>query len=335
MNVAAPALKSWRPVVVVAIIALSTAALAWSVVVTRPAPEPGLSTTSPGILYLTPLARFVTTATAVLAVGAVLLLLLLGPQGRDRYDAIADRARLIGIASGTAWVTAATATWWLQAAAISRSGSRMPFAGMASYVVDVSSGTALAVTVAAASAYTVVTARRRPALGLGAALVGLVAVPVTGHASQSAAPWLTTPAITAHMCAVSLWVGGLALVTVLVPGNRSALAVVLPRFSTVAGGAIATVAATGVLLAGPRLTKDLTPHVSVLLHSLLETPAGWLVIGKLAGLAILAATGGAIRQILLPAVRREETSALVALASVELTVMAVTIAVATVLARPL
>jgi putative copper resistance protein D len=335
MNVAVPAIKSWRPIVIVAITALSAAALTWSAVVTRPAPEPGLTTTSPGILYVTPIARFVTNATAVLAVGAVLLLLLLGSQGRDRYDVIAERARVIGLASGSAWVAATTTTWWLQAAAISRSGAKMPFAGMASYVVEVSSGTALAVTVAAALAYTVATARRRPAAGLGAALAGLVAVPVTGHASQSAAPWLTTPAITAHMCAMSLWVGGLALVTVLVAGNRPALAMVLPRFSTVAGGAIATVALTGVLLAGPRLTKDLTPQISVLLHALLETPAGWLVLGKLAGLTILAATGGAIRQILLPAVRREETSALVALASVELTVMAVTIALATVLARPL
>src|SRR5439155_25062872 len=125
---------------------------------------------------------------------------------------------------------------------------------------------------------------------------------------------------------VSLWVGGIALVTVLVGGSRSALALVLPRFSTVAGGAIATVAVTGVLLAGPRLTKDLTPAPSVLLHALLETPAGWLVIGKLIGLMILAVTGGAIRQILLPAVRRHETVALATLAAVELTVMAVTIA---------
>jgi putative copper resistance protein D len=169
----------------------------------------------------------------------------------------------------------------------------------------------------------------------GLALVGLVAVPVTGHASQGDAPWLTTPAITLHMCAVSLWVGGLALVTVLVAGNRSALSLVLPRFSTVAGGAIATVAVTGVMLAGPRLTNDITPHTSVLLHALFETPAGWLVLGKLAGLTLLAATGGFIRQILLPAVRRKETVALATLATVELTVMAVTIAIATVLARPL
>jgi putative copper resistance protein D len=335
MDLVIPAVKARRPVVVAVIGTLSVTTLVWAIVVTRPAPEPALSTTSPGILYTTPLARFVTNGAGILAAGSVLLLLLLGRAGRARYDAIAARARIIGIATGIAWVTATTTTWWLQAAAISRSGSKMPFADLASYAVEVSSGSALALTVLAAIGYTIAAVRRMPARGLGFALAGLVAVPATGHASQSEAPWLTTPAITAHMCAVSLWVGGLALVTVLVAGNRSALALVLPRFSTVAGGAIATVAVTGVLLAGPRLTKDLTPTPSVLLHALVETPAGWLVIGKLVGLMILAVTGGAIRQILLPAVRRKEPVALATLASVELTVMAVTIAIATVLARPL
>ena len=336
MDLAAPILKVRRSALAAtAIAALSVAALVWAIVVTRPAPEPAMTTASPGVLYTTPLARFVTNGAGILAIGAVLLLLLLGTQGRDKYDEIAARARIAGIAVGIAWVTATTTTWWLQAAAISRSGSKMPFAGMASYVVEVTSGTALAVTVLAAAGYTAAVFTSRPALGLALGLVGLIAVPVTGHASQGQAAWLTTPAITAHMCAVSLWVGGLALVTVLVAGNRSALALVLPRFSTIAGGAIATVAVTGVLLAGPRLTKDITPPPSLLLHALFETPAGWLVLGKLVGLMILAATGGAIRQILLPAVRRQETVALTALATVELTVMAATIALATVLARPL
>ncbi|MFG1817104.1 copper resistance D family protein [Kribbella sp. NPDC049174] len=336
MDLAAPLLKVRRSAAALsAITTLSVAALVWAIVVTRPAPEPAMNITSPGILYTTPLARFVTNSAAIIAVGVTLFLLLLGAAGRREYETVSQRARVIGIAAGIAWVTATTTTWWLQAAAISQSGSKMPFAGMASYAVEVTSGTALALTVVAAVAYTVGMFRRTPVVCFGLGLVGLVAVPVTGHASQGNAPWLTTPAITLHMCAVSLWVGGLALVTVLVAGNRSALALVLPRFSTVAGGAIATVAVTGVLLAGPRLTKDITPHVSVLLHALFETPAGWLVLGKLAGLTLLAATGGFIRQILLPAVRRKETVALATLATVELTVMAVTIAIATVLARPL
>lgn len=343
MNTAAPLLKErrsrHRAALLSAVAALSVAVLVWAIVVTRPAPEPAINTTSPGISYTTPFARFVTNGAAILTVGAVLLLLLLGAKGREQFDAVAARARNIGIVAGLVWATATTTTWWLQAAAISQSGSSMPFTGMVSYAIHVTSGTALALTVAVAVAYTLAARTRipasSPAVCLCLAIVGLIAVPITGHASQSPAPWLTTPAITLHMIAVSLWVGGLALITTLIAGNRSALSLVLPRFSTIAGGAIATVAVTGLLLAGPRLTKDFTPPVSDLVHALLETPAGWLVLGKLAGLMILAATGGAIRQILLPAVRRQETVAIAALATVELTVMTLTLALATVLAKPL
>jgi copper resistance protein D len=336
MDLADPVPKARRSTLTATAIAvLSVATLVWAIVVTRPHPEPAITTTGPGVLYTIPLARFVTNGAGIITIGAALLLLLLGTTGRDSHDRIATRARTAGTAAGIAWITATTTTWWLQAAAISPSGSKMPFAGMASYVVEVTSGTALAVTVLAATACTAAVFTRRPAIALGLALAGLAAVPVTGHASQTKAVWLTVPAITAHLWAVSLWVGGLALITLLVANNRPALALVLPRFSTLAGGAIATVAVTGVLLTGPRLTGDLTPHPSVLLHALFETPAGWLVLGKLAGLMTLAATGGAIRQILLPAVRRQETVALATLATVELTVMATTIALATVLAKPL
>ena len=217
MDLTAPLLKVGRSAAALsAITTLSVAALVWAIVVTRPAPEPAMNLTSSGILYTTPLARFVTNGAAIIAVGVTLLLLLLGTAGRKEYETVTRRARVIGIAAGIAWVTATTTTWWLQAAAISQSGSMMPFAGMASYAVEVTSGTALALTVLAAAAYTLAMVRRTPVVGLGLGLVGLVAVPVTGHASQGNAPWLTTPAITLHMCAVSLWVGGLALVTVLV-----------------------------------------------------------------------------------------------------------------------
>jgi putative copper resistance protein D len=143
---------------------------------------------------------------------------------------------------------------------------------------------------------------------LAVALVGLIAVPLTARASHSSAMWLTSPAICLHLCAVSLWVGGLALTAVLVSAHRSALALVLPRFSTVAG--LSTVAVGGFLLAGPRLLKDATPDAFSLVNAMLHSPAGWLVTGKLIGLMLLAATGGYIRQFLMPAVQREQTSGL-------------------------
>ncbi|TDO44021.1 putative copper resistance protein D [Kribbella sp. VKM Ac-2527] len=339
-TVTAPVRRSGRRTLVFAgIAALSVVALVWAIMVTRPDPEPAVAMTSPGLAYTTPLARFASNAAAIAAVGSALFLLLLGAAGRARYAAIADRARVIAVGAGLIWVTASTTTWWLQAASVSESGSTMPFAGLASYALRVSSGRALVVTVLAAAAFTLL-ALTKPhnwwAEGcLAVALIGLIAVPLTGHASQSTAMWLTSPAICLHLCAVSLWVGGLALTAVLVSAHRSALALVLPRFSTVAGLSLATVAVTGFLLAGPRLLKDATPDPFALVNVMMHSPAGWLVTGKLIGLMLLAATGGYIRQFLMPSVQREETSGLAKLATVEVTLMAVTIALATALARPL
>lgn len=330
----------WRRIAVLAaIITVSVAALVWAILVTRPVPQPGVPSPDAGVLYSTPLARFASNGAAVAAIGTALLLLLLGSAGRSQFEAIAFRARAIGIAAGIVWITAATTTWWLQAAAVSEAGTRMTFVGLIAYARQVNSGSALLVTILAAAAFAGIAALRPhpywPAVCLGFGLVGLIAVPVTGHASQSSAVWLTAPAICLHVCAMSLWVGGLALIAVLATGRRKALALVLPRFSTVAGICIASVAISGLLLTGPRLIKDPTPGLYDLAHALIHTPAGLLVVGKLCGLFVLAATGGHIRQVLLPAVRREEPAALAILAAVELAVMASVIALATVLARPL
>lgn len=331
---------SWRRAsVIVAIAGLAITALVWAIIATRPDPAPGIPAAAPGVVYSTPLARLVTNGAAIAAVGAVLLLLLLGTAGRVQFQTVAARSRGFGIAAGLVWITATTTTWWLQAAALSGSSAGVTFFDFISYARRVSSGVALLLTIVAAAAYTLVAALRPhrywPAICLAIALIGLVAVPVTGHASQGPAAWLTTPAICLHLCAMSLWVGGLWLITLFVAHQRTALALVLPRFSTFAGGSIATVAVSGFLLVGPRLTKDPTPDPEQLISALFGTPAGWLVLGKVAGLMILAATGGYIRQRLLPAVRRQETVALATLATVELTAMSVTIALATALARPL
>lgn len=328
-----------RAAAVTAITTSGVTALVWAIMVTRPKPVPGIPATAPGVLYSTPLARLVSNGAAIATIGAVLLILLLGTSGRDRFPAVAARSRGIGIAAGVIWITATTTIWWLQAAAVSDSGTSMTFLGMMSYAGRVNSGGALLLTIVATVAYTVLAVfrphRHWPAVCLAVALAGLVAVPVTGHASQSSAAWLTTPAICLHLCAMSLWVGGLWLIALLIARQRAALALVLPRFSTLAGASIATVAVSGLLLVGPRLTKSPTPSPDQLISALVNTPPGWLVLGKVAGLMILAATGGYIRQRLLPAVRRQETVALATLATVELTAMSVTIALATALARPL
>jgi copper transport protein len=92
-------------------------------------------------------------------------------------------------------------------------------------------------------------------LALGAAGVtaaALLLVPgLAGHPAQTAPRGLALPLDWAHLTAGSVWFGGLAGVLVLWSASRRgrrmrALAVVVPRFSRVALGAVATVAATGI-----------------------------------------------------------------------------------------
>lgn len=73
-----------------------------------------------------------------------------------------------------------------------------------------------------------------------------------GHAAQTSPAGLTLSADWLHLIAGSLWLGGLVGLLVLwwaVPAARrvSALSVVVPRFSNLALGAVALVAATGVI----------------------------------------------------------------------------------------
>lgn len=335
----AGATTPWRRAAIApSIAAVSIGALVWAIVATRPATE--LSVGYPGgtLVYATPFARLVCNAAGIGAVGAVLLIVLLGRTGRERFPDLAARARTAAGFVGLLWVAVTTTTWWLQAAALSEAESAMPIGGMVSYLRRISSGSALLLTACAAATYAffaiVRPVRAWPQCGLAVAAVGLVAVPASGHASQMPAAGLTVPAILLHVCAMSAWVGGLALIAILVSTHRPALAVVLPNFSRVAGGSVLTVAVTGAVLAVPRLTQQATPDLSTLASALVTTPAGWLVIGKLAGLAVVTCTGGYIRQRLLPAVRREQPVAIAGIFVVELAAMATTVALATVLARP-
>jgi len=68
-----------------------------------------------------------------------------------------------------------------------------------------------------------------------------------GHAASGSQPTLALLSDAAHLSAVSLWVGGLVLLTVcLLPSRRTEeIAVALPRFSRIALGAVAVILVTG------------------------------------------------------------------------------------------
>jgi copper transport protein len=69
----------------------------------------------------------------------------------------------------------------------------------------------------------------------------------TGHAAAGSQPTLALLSDSAHLSAVSIWVGGLVMLTAcLLPSRRSAeMAAALPRFSRIALGCVGVIVATG------------------------------------------------------------------------------------------
>ena len=122
------------------------------------------------------------------------------------------------------------------------------------------------------------------AVGLGSAAAILAHV-LAGHAGAAAGPWRWPNVAVqwAHVCAVGVWVGGLAALLFGVRGAPDAQkGAAVRRFSSVAGIAIAVVAAAGVL----RSIDEVGSW-----NALLATAFGHFVLYKSALLLALAALG--------------------------------------------
>ncbi len=126
----------------------------------------------------------------------------------------------------------------------------------------------------------------------------------SGHATTQHPVAVLAPANVVHVAAVSLWVGGLALLALALPaatrrlelGDRGRLlAAALARFSPLALAAVVAIAATGVVQ-GVVLVR--TPA------HLLDTPFGRAVLIKALLLCALVALGAYQRRRSLPALRR-------------------------------
>jgi copper resistance protein D len=324
-----------------ALVGASLVVLAFGILVTLPKPVVGIPEPSVVVRTGIPLLRWIANVCAIGAVGSVLVLVLLGEAGRDRAPALARRTSAAAVWAAAVWAVAALLGLWFNAAEISLRQLRLPVGGVLGYGGNVSLGVALLISAGSAGALTAYSAARlrRPSLppdvGLLIALSGLVAVSMSGHASQAEPPLLLMTASALHVTGASLWVGGLAITSLIISADRQALAVVLPRFSRVAEASFALVAVSGLLLAAPRLTGDVTPSLGEAVDALTHTGAGWLVMGKLACMVLLGCSGAYIRTAVVDRVARQQPTPLTAWAGLELAVMAVAVSLATALGRPL
>ncbi len=153
-----------------------------------------------------------------------------------------------------------------------------------------------------------------------AALLPLLLTGHTGHGDQHLAALI---GLAAHVTAASVWLGGLLALAVHLR-SAGVLAVVLPRYSRVALVCFAVVAGSGLLMGWLALSAP---------ADLLGTPYGRLLLGKTAALGLLGWLGHLHRRRTLAAATARRPRAFVALAAVELVVMAATVGLAVGLSR--
>jgi copper transport protein len=122
-------------------------------------------------------------------------------------------------------------------------------------------------------------------VGTGAVGLGVLRIyGLTGHSQDSSHPVIAQLADVVHLAAMTVWLGGLAmLATAVLPRRRAdELAAVLPRYSMLALGCVAAAIASGAVLAWSDLPS---------LGALTSTTYGHILLAKFTVLALVLAAG--------------------------------------------
>jgi putative copper export protein len=182
----------------------------------------------------------------------------------------------------------------------------------------------LALVIAAGAA---VTRTRRGALIL--LLLGVYSLVTMGKEGNASHSGTITWSMVVHVSALSLWVGGLAVLVTHVRRDPELLAVVVPRFSTLAGVCYFAVAASGIVGASEMLDYTLS--------NLWGTRYGVLVMIKVGALIALGICGWWHRRRTVPRIRAGQSSqahrAFIRLATAEVLIMVVAAALGVALSR--
>ncbi|TDD39210.1 hypothetical protein E1287_03665 [Actinomadura sp. KC06] len=198
---------------------------------------------------------------------------------------------------------------------------------MRTFLVELPQGRALllvlAVAIALAVAASVPRAENSAGYLLAGALLGLLPPLFTGHAANAANHALAVHSLVAHVAGVSLWIGGLIALITVAPDVPGRLPRVVRRYSGLALASFAVVGVSGVVNAWVRLGGVQ-----------LGSRYGALVVAKIAALTVLGALGWWHRRATIPALRDGRgMRPFVRLGTVEILIMAATMALATGLAR--
>ncbi|GAA4851701.1 CopD family protein [Saccharopolyspora rosea] len=296
---------------------------------------PGVPNPAPIVHFGLPAARVLLDLSALATVGFGLLPRLLGPDRPKRSEHVVGAARRASVISALCWMVCALVSLVLQARELSP-GSALTTRLLVGYVTTVpgglgavaSAGVALCCAVLGLAAMRFgesVPAELRTAV----ALLGLLPLPLTGHATDWRYHDLGMISMELHVIAAALWAGGLLGLVLFAAPRRGLLASALPRFSKLATALIAVVAASGLFNGLAELVN--TPGVGA--AGLVSTAYGRVVLLKIGCMALLAAVSAQLRFRLLPRIQRHQRTALAGWAAAELGVMGVAYGLGAVLSR--
>ena len=186
-----------------------------------------------------------------------------------------------------------------------------------------------AVLVAVASRLAVTSRGPGAAVLLLVAAAGLLPPAFVGHSGTAEYHELAVASVSLHLVAGAMWVGGLAVLAVLVLGGRGPAGaddvVVVRAFSTLALGCVVVIGASGVLNGSLRVDEP---------GQLTGTAYGLLLLAKAALLVVLVGFGARHRRrSVVDLARTGARAAFARLAVAELGVMVLVVALAVVLAR--
>ena len=296
---------------------------------------PGLPALPPLVRFGIPVARAVLDLAALATVGLSVLPKLLGFDQPARTEPVAAKARQLTVFTGLVWMLSALVALVLQAMEASP-GSPATTGLLVAYVENVPAGPGLLASAgggllcAVVGLFAVRFGESVPTeLRTIVALLGLLPMPLTGHATDWQYHDFSMISMELHVVGAALWVGGLAAVALFVAPRRGLLAEAVPRFSKLAGLALLVVGASG--LFNGLMELLITPNVG--LAGLVTTQYGQILIGKAVCLVVLAAIGAQMRFRLLPRIARQEPTALLTWVIFEVAVMGVAYGLGVVLSR--
>jgi len=249
---------------------------------------PGLPDAGEAVRWGMPLAKVAMDASAVVAIGLLLLASVLLPSHKGRLTAQAATYVRGATWAALVWAVAAVATLYFQASEfLARTIGQVSVDEVTAYAGSVSGGIALMFVVLLTTGIALFGRTATTATGglwlLVLALVATTPPALTGHSASSGAHELAVTGLAMHVISISVWVGGLAAVTYhAVRRDAQEPSVAAHRFSRLALWAYVGVAISGAASALARLSSP---------AELVTTEYGLIILVKIILFGVLGAFG--------------------------------------------